>query len=157
MKRPTLSLEHYFVIRSYLFAVPIQGTEPVPEPTARFTCELLTPRDLVCTARVQWGEEGKTPYFVALDLRATFATDMDTAGIDEDRTAASRAYVGLCVNAAQIAYSAVRSHIATLTAVGPHPTWFLPTTTISQRDIELLLSDEMAESGVFPVAPAAQP
>lgn len=154
MSKPTLSLEHFFLTRSYLSAIPSQDSDESPEPIIRFNCELLSPSDLACTASVQWGVDGQTLYCVAVDIRAVFSIDRASMPPPSGPIPAlADAYIQLCLNAAQLAYGAARSHIATITALGPHPAKFLPTIHVNRPDIEVMLSDEMAELGWFPMHP----
>lgn len=144
MQTPPLSLDYYFIARSVVIAAPVEDQGLVGAPDVSMEVFLRARDALVCIVKVKWGVKGTTQYFVDVEMHGSF----DVNVIDlEDYAAAVPArhfYTSIGINAGQIIYSAVRSHITAVTAAGPHMAWFLPTTIIEASDIQLSASDELA-------------
>lgn len=111
-------------------------------PRLEYEVHLFDRGSLFAIARVSWGTEGTTPYFLEVEAHSSFKIDVSdlpsTLNVDDKR----RFYADMSINAAQISHGALRGHVSVITAVAPHGMWFLPTEVISAEDVKLFVGDE---------------
>ncbi|PSM14555.1 hypothetical protein [Stenotrophomonas maltophilia] len=143
MEKPRLSLDYYYVTRSTLIASPVDDDRKTRvAPQLSYEAHIFEDTSLFVFARVTWGAEGETPYFIQAEVNGSFQVDLaDFRGkVSADQV---RQILGnLAVNAVQILHGGLRGHVSSITAVGPHGVWYLPTEMISAGDVQLYVRDE---------------
>lgn len=143
MQKPRLSLDYYYVTRSTLVASPVEDdrTKRVA-PQLSYKVHIFEDKSLFVFAQVVWGAEGETPYFIDAEVNGSFQVDLTEFQGKVTADQVRHIFANMAVNAAQILHGGLRGHISSITAVGPHGVWYLPTEIITPADVQLFVSDE---------------
>lgn len=146
MKNSLLSLNYYFVTRSSVVAATVPDTDDIGEPQVSIDAHVTAADALAVVISVIWGTEGVTPYYVNVEMYGSFKLDgVDTADFLL-RTSPEEFYSSVSLNAAQIVFSALRSHVVAVTAAGPHRAWFIPATVIEASDVRLYGDEKVVKA-----------
>ncbi|UKJ24194.1 hypothetical protein [Stenotrophomonas maltophilia] len=143
MQKPRLSLDYYYVTRSTLIASPVEDDRATRvAPKLSYEAHIFEDKSLFVFARVTWGAEGETPYYIQAEVNGSFQVDLSELRGKVDADGVRLMFANMAVNAAQILHGGLRGHVSSITSVAPHGTWYLPTEMISAMDVELYVRDE---------------
>ncbi|HHA2975908.1 TPA: hypothetical protein ACOFD8_003288 [Stenotrophomonas maltophilia] len=145
MQKPRLSLDYYYVTRSTLIASPVDDDRKTRvAPKLSYKAHIFEDTSLFVFAQVVWGVEGETPYFIDSEVNGSFQVDLTEFQGKFTAEQVRHIFANMVVNAAQILHGGLRGHVSSITAVGPHGVWYLPTEIITPADVQLFVSDEEA-------------